>query len=75
MRPHQTSASDSLNACRRSFRFFYGVWLRGQSSHDITPLKVNVPLHIFTDSKSIFATITTSKRLREIQFLNNIVNI
>lgn len=38
-------------------------------------MKIDVPLYIFTDSKSIFDTITASKRLRELRLMNDVTDI
>lgn len=36
---------------------------------------IKIPLYVFTDSKSIFDTITASKRLRELRLMNDISEI
>lgn len=36
---------------------------------------VHLPLYVFTDSKSIFDTITASKRLKELRLMNDIADI
>lgn len=38
-------------------------------------MEIDVPLYLFTDSKSIFDTITASKRLRELRLTNAVVDI
>lgn len=36
---------------------------------------IKIPLYVFTDAKSIFDTITASKRLRELRLMNDISEI
>lgn len=38
-------------------------------------MKLDIPLYIFTDSKSIFDTVTACKRLRELRLMNDIADI
>lgn len=49
----------------------YGVSLRMLFKN----MALNLPLYIFTDCKSIFDTITASKRLRELRLMNEIADI
>lgn len=49
----------------------YGVSIRMM----FKAMNIDIPLYIFTDSKSIFDTITASKRLRELRLMNDIADI
>jgi len=49
-----------------SHGFDYGISLRML----LKSMKLDIPLYIFTDSKCIFDTITSSKRLRELRLMN-----
>jgi len=49
----------------------YGVSLRMM----FKKMSLDLPLYIFTDCKSIFDTITASKRLRELRLMNEIADI
>lgn len=54
-----------------SMGYDYGISIRML----LRKMEINVPLYIFTDSKSIFYTATDSKRLREQRLLNEIADI
>ena len=54
-----------------SYGYDYGISLKMLLSN----MHIHVPLFLFTDSKSIFDTITASKRLRELRLMNEISDI
>lgn len=54
-----------------SMGYDYGMSLRMV----FRQMKVDLPLYIFTDAKSIFDTITASKRLRELRLMTDIADI
>lgn len=54
-----------------SLGYDYGVSLRML----LRNMKVDIPLFLFTDSKSIFDTVTASKRLRELRLMNEISDV
>ena len=54
-----------------SLGYDYGVSLRML----FQSMKLEIPLYVFTNCKSIFDTITASKRLRELRLMNEIANI
>lgn len=53
-----------------SLGYDYGISLKLL----LQQMSVNIPLFIFTDSKSIFDTITASKRLRELRLMNKVAD-
>jgi len=54
-----------------SLGYDYGMSLRMLFSS----MSIDIPLYIFTDAKSIFDTITASKRLRELRLMNEISDV
>jgi len=69
--PRITKSMHASETYTFSAGFDYGISLRML----FKKMHIDLPLYVFTDCKSIFDTITDSKRLRELRLMNEISDI